>query len=138
MFFLMLSFLIISFVICIDKESVMLGFRNISEGQCKSELNPCAISFSSKVCYQNLNPIALNFEPKSKHFVFNNSTQPYSYSTLNPSAQTFVPLSSSNSNDLYFDFDITPEVFHSTTPNNSFGDISDTMPIQGNSHLEAT
>ena len=69
MFFLMLSFLIISFVICIDKESVILGFSKICEGQCKSELNPCAISFSSKVCYQNLNPLAQNFEPKSKHWL---------------------------------------------------------------------
>ena len=110
--------------------SVILGSRKTLEGQCKSELIPYVTSYSSKVCYQNLNPLALSFEPKSKHFVFNSSFQPYSYSTLNPSAQIFVPLSSLNSNDISFDFDITPEVFDSTTPNSSIGGILDTLPTQ--------
>ena len=66
-----------------------------------------------------LNPHAIEFESKSENLV-SNVKQRVAHSTLNPQAHIFVPFS--NSNDLNTNFNITPEVFDATTPNNSMGE----------------
>ena len=65
-----------------------------------------------------LNPDVIEFEPKSENLV-SNFKQHITHSTLNPHANIFVPFS--NSNDMNDIFNITPEIFDATTPNNSMG-----------------